>query len=93
MDKMVIDLTDQAEARRIEFISNVPLPGGMITYALKGQVPQLDFVRQVGIIEVRGEERVEAAAWLKAVKIKDPNDQFDYELTVVTTELFKPSKT
>ena len=92
MDKLIIDLTDGAEARIIEFSSNVPLLGGVITYALKGRVPQLSFETQVKIVEVRGEERAEAAAWLKGVRIKDQDDPFDYELTVVTTELFVPVK-
>lgn len=93
MDKIVIELTDNTEGRRVGYISNVPLPGGEITYALKGRVPQLDFTRQVAIVEVRGEIQMEAPAWIKAVKTLDPLKQFDYELTVVTTEHFKPCKT
>ena len=93
MDRIIINLTDANEGRMASCSLNTPLAGGVITYDLKGRVPQLDFDRQVRIVEVRDTDMREAPAWLKGVRIKDQDDPFDYELTVVTTELFVPVET
>jgi len=81
-------IVDMKTARVVWNMKNIPLAGCRKTYEITGgHIPQVDYTRQVKIIEDGESVQLEAIAWVHGVKVIQPNPLI-YELDVVTTEEF-----